>query len=80
MFFLKDEQEAAYWDIFDEMTEDWDKTLEANKEWLMPPETLIATPESLPNSGSYRSEATPSEGDSDEEASIVKEAIGNNSV
>lgn len=34
---MQDEQEAAYWDIFDDMTEDWDKVLEEKKEWLMPP-------------------------------------------
>lgn len=77
---MQDEQEAAYWDIFDEMTEDWEKTLEANKEWLMPPKTLTATPASLPNSATYRSAVAPQEGASGEDASITKEVIGNNSV
>lgn len=80
VFFMKDEQEAAYWDIFDEMTEDWEKTLEANKEWLMPPKTLPAAPASLPNASTYTSAVTPREDASGEDASVTKEVIGNNSV
>lgn len=76
---VKDEQEAAYWDIFDKMTEDWESTMEAKKEWLMPPTSMGASPTGLPDSGRYTSEAT-SKSDSDEEAPVVKEAIGNNSV
>lgn len=76
----EDEQEAAYWDIFDEMTEDWEDTLEANKEWLMPPKSMAPSPTRLPKSENFGSEAAPSEGDSDERAPVVKEVIGNNSV
>jgi hypothetical protein len=37
---VQDAQEAAYWDIFDDMTAKWDAVLEERKEWLLPPQEV----------------------------------------
>jgi hypothetical protein len=79
---MQDEQEAAYWDIFDQMTEDWDKILEEKKEWLMVPEVVEkqGTPAATP-----KATVSKKDGDSKSSGSITvevpeeKRTVGHNS-
>jgi len=77
---VQDEQEAAYWDIFDEMTEDWETTLESKKEWLMPPAAMTPLQSHVAEHKSAKSAAAPSAPKAANEFPVEKEVIGNNSV
>jgi hypothetical protein len=44
---VQDEQESAYYEIFDEMTQKWDNTLKEKSEWLMPPQ-IAGEPGAVP--------------------------------
>lgn len=77
---MQDEQEAAYWDIFDQMTEDWDKVLEGKKEWLMVPEVVKGEGASTPPAASTKWNDLKSSSSVTVEAPEEKQAtVGNNS-